>query len=315
MFRDHRGVSDRPARWHGSWLAAALLAAASTAAPDARSEAAPNDWRSGAYYAVNGGVIGALIVGGALVDGVRHEFGAGRDAVWFPGDGGLRGKCSPEAAQLSDVSLSLTLALPVGMQLGRGLDPRFANAEIVYTEALLTTRLLTSATKVLVRRPRPFSYAKDVGCSFDFDDGDAHMSFFSGHSSASFAAAFSGSFLLSESGLDRSTRAAIWGAEMALAGATANLRARAGKHYYSDIVVGAVVGAGIGIAMPLLHGADQLPTGSDLLAGATGLVIGVAGSQLVALGAEAAGTEATPSIGFAPLPLPSSVGLQAAGVF
>ena len=293
----------------------------------ARAQAAPDEWRSTQYYVANGAIIAALIAGGALADASRTDLEAGGDTVWFPGDAGLRGECSPQAAQLSDVSLSLAVGLPVGMQLGQGLDERFVNAEIVYTEALLLNRLLTAATKVLFRRPRPFSYRQDTRCTFNFEDADAHMSFFSGHSSTAFAAAFAGSLLMSEGGVDRRTRSAIWGAELALAGATANLRARAGKHYYSDILVGALVGTGIGMAVPLLHGGDTLPSGDDLLAGAIGLLVGVGGSQLVALGAEAidagntAGIAASNTAGIAasialsPLPLASSIGAQLSGVF
>jgi len=293
-----------------------LVATATWAwAVGAFADAAPDSWRSTGYYVAHGALTAGLLAGGALTDAAREELEAGGDTVWFPGDAGLRGECSPEAAQLSDVSLVLSIGLPVGMELGRGLDARFVNAEIVYTEALLTTRLLTSVAKVVFRRPRPFSYRKDADCAFDMEASDAHMSFFSGHSSASFAAAFAGSLLQSETGIDRRTRAAIWGAELALAGATANLRARAGKHYYSDILVGALVGAGVGIAMPLLHGGDTLPSGSDLTAGAVGLAIGVGGSQLVALGAEALDDGAAPSIALSPLPYASAVGAQVIGVF
>lgn len=296
-----RGVLAAAAAW--TWGASAL------------ADAAPERWRSTEYYVAHGALTAGLLAGGALTDAAREELAAGGDTVWFPGDAGLRGECSPEAAQLSDVSLVLSMGLPVGMELGGGLDASFVNAEIVYTEALLTTRLLTAAAKVVFRRPRPFSYRKDADCAFDMEASDAHMSFFSGHASASFTAAFAGSLLQSETGLDRRTRAAIWSAQLALAGATANLRARAGKHYYSDILVGALVGSGVGIAMPLLHGGDTLPTGSDLLAGAIGLVIGVGGSQLVALGAEAVDDGAPPSIAFGPLPLASAVGAQVLGVF
>ena len=58
----------------------------------------------------------------------------------------------------------------------------------------------------------------------------------------------------------------MWGFELALAGATANLRTRAGRHFYSDVIVGAIVGAGVGFAVPRLHGGPaytpSAPSGS-----------------------------------------------------
>lgn len=281
-----------------------------TSAATALAEAAPRRWRSEGYYALHGSIAAALIGARVLTSVGGEELQAGGDTVWFPGDAGLRGSCSPEAANLSDVSLSLSIALPVGAELGTGMNARFANAEIVYTQALLANHLVTSVAKVVFRRPRPFSYRKDRDCIFVSAPGDANRSFFSGHASSSFAAAFAGGYLLSEKGLDTRTRSAIWSVELALAGATANLRARAGKHYYSDILVGALVGTAFGIGIPVLHGGEFVPTGSDLLAGSLGLVVGVAGSQLIALGAEAIDEGAVTGTLVSPLPVPYGYGVQ-----
>jgi hypothetical protein len=279
----------------------------------ARADAAPAEWRSNEYYAINGAVAAALVGGQVLIRWAGKELQAGGDTVWFPGDAGLRGRCSPEAAQLSDVALSLTVATPIGSELAGSSSARFVNAEIVYTQALLVNALLTSGAKVIFRRPRPFSYVKDRRCAFETDPSDKNMSFFSGHASTTFAAAFSGSLLLSERGFPSWSRSAMWGTELALAGATANLRARAGKHYYSDIFVGALVGAGVGIAVPALHGADEAPRPSDLLAGAIGLSVGVLSSQLLALGAESLDPEDSLSLMLSPMLEASAVGLRTSG--
>lgn len=278
----------------------------------ALAQAAPGEWRSEGYYVVNGAVTAALIGGRALTGLVRKELEAGGDTVWFPGDAGLRGKCSPEAAHLSDVTFALAIALPPAMELGGGLNARFVNAEVVYTQALFSAGLLTAVAKVTFRRPRPYSYRKDSDCAFQVEDPDPHRSFFSGHSSGAFVSAVAGAFLMSER-TDTETRAAIWAAEMALAGATANLRARAGKHYYSDIVVGAFVGAGVGLAVPALHGADAPPRASDLLAGTLGLIFGVAGSQLVAIGAEAINGEKSSEVELSPWFVAGGQGIVARG--
>lgn len=299
----------------GAALAAALLSAGAmlTSGATARAEAAPESWRSTEYYVLHGAISATLVGASALTAWVGKEVEAGGDTIWFPGDSGLRGTCSPEAAQLSDTTLALAVAFPLAAELGGGLDARFVNAEIVYTQALLANHLLTSVAKVVFRRPRPFSYRKDVECAFSSEPSDVNKSFFSGHASGSFSAAFAGVYLLSESGRDARTRAALWGAELALAGATANLRARAGKHYYSDILVGALVGAAVGTAVPVLHGGDQVPAASDFAAGATGLVIGLAGSQLIAIGAEAIDADVLSRVVLSPLPALGALGLQATG--
>lgn len=303
-------MTKRSRSWLRRLCAAGTAVAISSAAAPALAEAAPDRWRSGSYYAIHGSISAALLGARVLTGAGRQELQAGGDAIWFPGDAGLRGSCSPEAAALSDVSLSLAIALPVGAELGTGMNARFANAELVYTQALLGNQLLTSIAKVVFRRPRPFSYRKDRDCIFVGDPEDANVSFFSGHASSAFASAFAGGYLLSEKGLDTRTRSAIWGAELALAGATANLRARAGKHYYSDILVGALVGTAFGVGIPVLHGGKLVPTGADLVAGSLGLVVGVAGSQLAAIGAEAVEDEGLTGTLVAPLPVPYGYGVQ-----
>lgn len=291
------------------WPISAALSIAMCAGT-AFAEAAPDRWRSGSYYAIHGSIAAALVGARVWTSIGREGLEAGGDTIWFPGDAGLRGSCSPEAANLSDVSLSLGMAFPVGAELGTGMDARFANAELVYTQALLANQLLTSLAKVVFRRPRPFSYRKDRDCIFVSDPEDANLSFFSGHASSAFAAAFAGGYLLAEKGLDTRTRSAVWSVELALAGATANLRARAGKHYYSDILVGALVGTTFGIGIPVLHGGELVPTGADLLAGSVGLVVGVAASQLIAVGAEAIDERGARGTLVSPLPVPYGYGVQ-----
>jgi len=56
-------------------------------------------------------------------------------------------------------------------------------------------------------------------------------------------------------------RGLVLGLSLAAASATGYLRVRAGKHYWSDVVVGALVGGAVGLLVPLLHdvGDDEDP--------------------------------------------------------
>jgi len=116
---------------------------------------------------------------------------------------------------------------------------------------------------------------------------DAHLSFYSGHSSTSFAAAVSGAFLFAEGAPDEASRCVMWATEFALAAATANFRVRAGKHYYSDVLVGALVGSALGVSVPLLSGASYAPTALEYASMGGGLVVGATLSQIVPLEATA----------------------------
>jgi membrane-associated phospholipid phosphatase len=305
---DGRGATTHTRRSRGravAFLAGVLCCALWS--EQAAAEAAPAKWRSPTYYVVNGQLLILAADGAIRLESITGP--AGADWSWFPGDLSLRGRCNPIAAKISDASLIATAAAPAVAVMTAGSTPRAVNAELVYADTLASEVLLNSLVKVTVRRPRPYTYASDE-CVFREQANDADVSFYSGHSSTSFAAAMAGSYLFAEGARSSGARAAGWGLEFALASATANLRLRAGKHYYSDVLVGALVGSGLGILVPLLHGAKRVPTAAEKLAAGAGLVVGTTVSQLLPVDA------ASPTkMGFQLLPfsIGGCVGLQVVG--
>jgi len=265
---------------HGPWFLA-VAAVVGWVSP-AWGEAAPDRARSGAYYGVHGSVTAAFALGGLLLQGARPSE-PGPDPQWFPGDTSVRGNCSPGAVELSNVAVTLTLSAPVFAELGRGFDYRLLNAGVVYGETLSASLALNSVVKVLFARPRPYTYGPAAHEPSLDDPADRYVSFYSGHTSMAFAAAVSGSYLFAEGAPDQGSRIAFWATEFTLAAATATLRVRAGKHYYSDVVVGALVGMGLGIGVPLIHGASYAPRPWEYVAAGSGLVTGVVVSELLPL--------------------------------
>jgi hypothetical protein len=141
------------------------------------------------------------------------------------------------------------------------------------------------------------------------------VSFYSGHSSTAFTAAIAGSLLYAESAPTPAAKLVVWGSELALAGATANLRIRAGKHYYSDVVVGAMVGSGLGILIPALHGGAYTPDGVEMLTAGGGLLVGIVASQLVPQRMDVPRSHAATTWSLSPWAGPSALGLSASGAF
>ena len=54
-------------------------------------------------------------------------------------------------------------------------------------------------------------------------------------------------------------RWAVWAGALALAGATAALRVAAGRHFFTDVVVGAAAGSAVGFGLPYLHLRGEAP--------------------------------------------------------
>jgi membrane-associated phospholipid phosphatase len=122
---------------------------------------------------------------------------------------------------------------------------------LLIAEAMVLAEDVTQLTKLLAGRERPFVHALPPEQKpLTARPSDNDLSFFSGHSSEAFAlAAASGT--ISEM---RGYRWAplTWSVGGTIAATTAYLRIAADRHWLTDVVVGAVVGAGMGFAVPYL---------------------------------------------------------------
>src|SRR5262249_23566269 len=115
---------------------------------------------------------------------------------------------------------------------------------------------------------------------------DGWQSFYSSHAAMSFGAAVAGAYLLSASNASPYARAAAWATGFAVATATSNLRVRAGLHFYSDVILGALIRTAVGYAVPALHaqGKPYAVTRSDLAMAGVGMVAGAVISEALPLG-------------------------------
>jgi membrane-associated phospholipid phosphatase len=146
---------------------------------------------------------------------------------------------------------SMSLGARSGLQTG---DWRMLGSS---TGVLVTTAGLTEITKRLVGRRRPYTWEPShaaAGVS-DYCRGTAPVqpedckSFYSGHTAMTAAASFSAvrsMHLRGELAPGRET-AVAYGSAAALTLLVASLRVAGGKHYVSDVTVGALVGAGAGV--------------------------------------------------------------------
>lgn len=214
--------------------------------------------RTDAYYVTHGVIAGGgFALTGAAALALAHH---GPGSTWgsFPPDDVVRLNFSESAATISDRLLLATTLLPVLVQMSDGFDTAMGNATLVYAEAHAATLLLTTATKLIVRRPRPYTHSPTARVEeFEANAGsDAYRSFFSGHASTAFTAATSGAILYSARTDELWARHSVWGVEFLLAGITAQLRVRAGRHYRTDIWTGTLVGFGVGLSVPLLNRVD-----------------------------------------------------------
>jgi hypothetical protein len=242
-----------------------------------------DDQHADGYYWARGGAvagaIGATIVTRALLAPARPE---PPRSEWIGWDDTVRGRLSTAASETTDVTLATAIAVPVGAELAQGVDARLVNTSLIYAEVLIANLVLNTAVKYSVPRLRPYNYRVPPATTYVASQGvDAHLSFYSGHASTAFAAAVGGSYLFAAARPDSAANPWLWGVETALAAATAIGRIRAGKHFYSDVGVGIVVGSALGIGIPLLEGVHRRPTGTEMAFAGGGALVGGLAAAIV----------------------------------
>jgi membrane-associated phospholipid phosphatase len=237
-------------------LAVAWLLSSAPAAAEPREL---SETQSARYYLTAGG----LTMAGFGLSGAAWTLF--RDVppgpVWgrFYPDDLVERNFSAAAARLSDQLLVVSLSMPLIFEFSHGFDVTSANASLVQAQTASLNSLLSMTAKLAVRRPRPYTHSKDPRVQqFRRDVGppDAYLSFFSGHSSASFSSATAGSILYSSRTELKWSRYTLWGLSHSVAGFTAQLRMCAGRHYRTDIWTGSLVGVGMGVLVPWLNGID-----------------------------------------------------------
>lgn len=159
------------------------------------------------------------------------------------------GNNSGAAAVASDFTVGLTLLGPL---LADGLALRdagpFKEDATVFLEALAVNTGLVTVVKFIVQRPLPITY--DPADPALVASPGGYRSFFSGHTSLAFAALSTASMTI---GLRYGSWKLPW-VVTALVGTSVGLeRVAAGRHFYSDVIVGMLAGTAIGVSVPLIH--------------------------------------------------------------
>jgi membrane-associated phospholipid phosphatase len=152
----------------------------------------------------------------------------------------------------SNAALGLSLVAPTtAFVAGRGgFGDGFGGEMLIVLEASAVNLALTQGTKYLFRRARPWAQAEDPPRGHRVGSRESVVSFVSGHSSLAFAIAVSTGSLASLRGDEG--KEWVWATGLTCAAATAYLRVAADRHYLTDVLAGAALGAAVGWVVPRL---------------------------------------------------------------
>jgi membrane-associated phospholipid phosphatase len=171
-------------------------------------------------------------------------------------DRGAIGNQNDFARQLSDLTVGMVTILPLAFDAVAARDQTvFREDATVFAQTLLVNGALATAAKFIVQRPLPRTYAGDPNL---IDKPGGYRSFYSGHTSLTFAAL---SAMAMTMRLRYGEKYWPWIVTVLVGSSVAIERVADGRHFPSDVIVGAVMGTAVGIAVPMLHAHRSSQTG------------------------------------------------------
>jgi membrane-associated phospholipid phosphatase len=179
----------------------------------------------------------------------------------------LRWKDVTAAERASDVTgFALAPTASIGVCEGAAaVDHRSreapANALVVF-EAVALSSALDEFVKFVVARQRPFAHYRDPAYAGPRNP-DENLSFYSGHTALDFSMAAASATVASLRGYRGSPL--VWATGFPVAALTGYLRIAADKHYFTDVLAGALFGTLAGVLVPLLvHANPSTPAATAM---------------------------------------------------
>jgi undecaprenyl-diphosphatase len=247
-------------------VATILLASAPARADDA-SETPPH-LAEGEHFIIDPVVDGVLIAGGVGFTGMLGlVLSTGEIRPVPPGSAdnllsidrtAVTQTIDPNANLYSNIGLytayGYALLDPILSGVRSGRRAALVDA-IMYGESIALTQAFTLATKIGVRRPRPIDYVNCGGGSTTGGcaDTDLQLSFFSGHASTTGAISATATYLAFIRNPHSARPWITLGVGTVLTAFVSYERVRSGEHFPTDVIMGSLAGAAIGVLVPHFH--------------------------------------------------------------
>ena len=141
---------------------------------------------------------------------------------------------------------------PAIMALDPSIRSRTGQIGALYLQTLVATGAVFTMAAGTVYRQRPLTYSTEASIT-ERTRQNATNSFFAGHTAYTAAATFFAAKVFNDFHPDSRAKPYVWTAAALVPAVVGFCRLKAGKHFLSDNLLGYVVGASIGVAVPQLH--------------------------------------------------------------
>jgi len=175
----------------------------------------------------------------------------------------VTGTPDPHAGSRSNLGLGAAIAFGFVDPVLSGFREHSVQTGLVdgmlCAESVSLTFALTDMVKIAVRRPRPRAYI-DAAANPDYASSstDSALSFFSGHASLTAAVGATATYLAFTRSPHTARPWVTLSVSTALVSFVSIERVRGGKHFPTDVIAGAVAGAGIGVLVPHVHRVENV---------------------------------------------------------
>ncbi len=159
---------------------------------------------------------------------------------------------SAQFATTSNVLKFSSIALPLVLFATKQSKPERVQLLFQWSQVTSLTWGITSITKSMAQRDRPFLFNPNVPLEEKLK-AEARLSFFSGHTSITAASWFFLAQHVQRYSNNKWVKTLTWIGAITLPAFAGYARMRAGKHYFTDVAAGYLVGASIGFFIPKFH--------------------------------------------------------------
>ncbi|MFT6000589.1 MAG: membrane-associated phospholipid phosphatase [Neolewinella sp.] len=177
------------------------------------------------------------------------------DKVWPIDRFSLR-HLSFEADEFTDKLLLMSFASPFFLLLDKAGRDNFDDMAMIVFQGAVLNAALINLSKTTAKRARPYNYNPDAPLDIKLRK-TSRYSFYSGHVATAAYFSFTTAQLYSDLHPNSRARPYIYAAAALIPTAVAYGRMRAGKHFFTDVLIGFAAGTAIALTVPALHRAGR----------------------------------------------------------
>ena len=151
-----------------------------------------------------------------------------------------------------DLVLYTSFLMPLSFMAVAPIREDWQTIGVMGLQVIMIQSGINLMVKGLTSRTRPYAYDPIAPLEKKLDRS-TRLSFYSGHTATTAAISFFTARVFSDYLDDGSTKTFIWSGAIAYSALAAYLRVASGHHYFTDVLVGYIVGATIGYVIPEIH--------------------------------------------------------------